>query len=307
LASEGLFDPQLKRPLPRYPKKVAIITAPQGAAVRDFINIYSRRSIFCHILVVPALVQGDKAPESLLSGLEAVLKYNKKNNESPIEVVVLARGGGSLEDLWAFNDEKLARRIFKFPIPTISAVGHEVDFTIADFVADMRCETPSAAAEKMTEAQVDIIKEVNKEGQRLFSAFSLYYKTLLHRLAMTSHESLLNILLQKTRNFHKRLDLCNLRHRHDKLLGIHDKILRIEDAYHSINSPMNDRILELKGKISAIKGVLHALDPHKVLDRGYTLIKNRNGDIIVSAAEMKKQNQDHFKVVFHDDEIEVRR
>ena len=140
LLAEGLFDDSRKKPIPEFPKKVAVITSETGAAVRDIFNVLSRRYPLCDILLCPATVQGSEAPKSLISALEKVYKTDS-------DVIIIGRGGGSIEDLWCFNDEALARTIASSPIPVISAVGHETDFTICDFVADLRAPTPSAAAE----------------------------------------------------------------------------------------------------------------------------------------------------------------
>ena len=140
LFAEGLFDESRKKPIPEFPKKVAVITSETGAAVRDIFNVLSRRYPLCDILLCPATVQGSEAPKSLISALEKVYKTDS-------DVIIIGRGGGSIEDLWCFNDEALARMIASSPIPVISAVGHETDFTICDFVADLRAPTPSAAAE----------------------------------------------------------------------------------------------------------------------------------------------------------------
>ena len=140
LFAEGLFDESRKKPIPEFPKKVAVITSETGAAVRDIFNVLSRRYPLCDILLCPATVQGSEAPKSLISALEKVYKTDS-------DVIIIGRGGGSIEDLWCFNDEALARMISSSPIPVISAVGHETDFTICDFVADLRAPTPSAAAE----------------------------------------------------------------------------------------------------------------------------------------------------------------
>ena len=141
LEEEGLFDPMYKKPLPKYPKKIGIITSPTGAAIRDMIHVSGRRFPLAKLCLYPSLVQGDGAPAQLIRGIETF------NTTCPVDVIILGRGGGSLEELWAFNDENLARAIFASRIPIISAVGHETDFSISDFVADLRAPTPSAAAE----------------------------------------------------------------------------------------------------------------------------------------------------------------
>src|SRR5665647_366517 len=149
LSAEGLFDLDIKKILPTFPQKIAVITAEHGAALQDFLNVIKRRSLWLDIIIIPALVQGDGAPRSLISALK------KAQNLDGVDVVVLTRGGGSMEDLWAFNDEELVRTIAACPIPVVSAVGHQVDFTICDYVSDFRSETPTAAAETLSQPHTE--------------------------------------------------------------------------------------------------------------------------------------------------------
>src|ERR1035438_7907083 len=164
LKSEGLFDATRKRPLPAYPRTVGIVTSPTGAVVRDFLNIVSRRHSGLSVLVFPVSVQGDQAPAEIESALVAL------NASGLVDVIVLARGGGSLEDLAAFNSERVARAIAASRLPVVSAIGHETDFTIADFAADLRAPTPSAAAELITEAQHKIAEHLVNQFNRLARA-----------------------------------------------------------------------------------------------------------------------------------------
>ena len=168
LGKEGLFAPERKRPLPRLPQKVALITSPTGAAVRDLINILRRRRPNLDILLIPALVQGEEAPESLVAALGTAGQI------SDLDLVIIGRGGGSLEELWAFNDERVARAIAASSHPVISAVGHETDFTIADFVADLRAPTPSAAAELAVPDQNELTRDVLALRERLSRAARRY-------------------------------------------------------------------------------------------------------------------------------------
>lgn len=159
LEKEGLLDPARKRPLPRYPRRVAVITSPDGAALHDIISVISRRNPGVEIVVIAAAVQGETAPDSLVAAIEKVGRWNDA------DVVIIGRGGGSREDLWAFNDERVARAIAACPIPTISAVGHEVDYSIADLVADVRAATPSAAAEAAVPVLSDLIAGIRALAQ----------------------------------------------------------------------------------------------------------------------------------------------
>jgi exodeoxyribonuclease VII large subunit len=164
LAAEGLFDAELKKPLPPFPRKIGLVTSPTGAALRDILNVLRRRYPVAEILLAPAQVQGESAPLQLVAALVAVAR------RQGVDVIILARGGGSLEDLWAFNDERLARAIAACPIPIITGIGHEVDFTIADFVADVRAPTPSAAAELATPDKLELKRVIYAQQLALLDA-----------------------------------------------------------------------------------------------------------------------------------------
>ena len=166
LEKEGLLDPARKRPLPRFPRRVAVITSPDGAALHDIISVIGRRNPGVEIVVIAAAVQGETAPDSLVAAIEKVGRWNDA------DVVIIGRGGGSREDLWAFNDERVARAIAACPIPTISAVGHEVDFSIADLVADVRAATPSAAAEAAVPVLSDLVAGVRALAQDIRAALA---------------------------------------------------------------------------------------------------------------------------------------
>ena len=166
LEKEGLLDPARKRPLPRFPRRVAVITSPDGAALHDIISVISRRNPGVEIVVIAAAVQGETAPDSLVAAIEKVGRWNDA------DVVIIGRGGGSREDLWAFNDERVARAIAACPIPTISAVGHEVDYSIADLVADVRAATPSAAAEAAVPVLSELVAGVRSLGQNIRAAIA---------------------------------------------------------------------------------------------------------------------------------------
>ena len=185
LAEQGLFDKEFKKPIPKFPKTIGIVTAPTGAAIRDIISVSKRRNPYISLILFPALVQGEGASESIVKGIETLEKAN-------VDVIIVGRGGGSLEDLWAFNEEEVAYAIFQCSIPVISAVGHEIDFTISDFTADLRAATPSAAAElavpdiRQTIADIDDLKESLDKG------FERVLKNKLHKLAV--YEARLNAL-----------------------------------------------------------------------------------------------------------------
>ena len=185
LAEQGLFDKEFKKPIPKFPKTIGIVTAPTGAAIRDIISVSKRRNPYISLILYPALVQGDGAKESIVKGIETLEKAN-------VDVIIVGRGGGSLEDLWAFNEEEVAYAIFQCPIPIISAVGHEIDFTISDFTADLRAATPSAAAELAVPDISQTIADIEDLKKSLDKGFERVLKNKLHKLAV--YEAKLNAL-----------------------------------------------------------------------------------------------------------------
>ncbi len=248
LEAEGLFSEERKRALPPYPKKIGVITSPTGAAVRDILNITGRRYPLADIVLYPALVQGEGAPRSLLCGLE----YFSKTDA---DLLIIGRGGGSIEDLWAFNNENVARKIAEMPMPVISAVGHETDFTICDFVADLRAPTPSAAAE----LAVPDIRELY-----------LYLDGM--------HSRLRAALLHPIRR--KKERLCALRDRlallsEGRLLeGERQALLRLKEKLSSVASV---DFTKRRAEISVIAEKLEALSPLRVLGRGYCVAQTAAG------------------------------
>lgn len=182
LEKDGLLEPARKRALPRFPRRVAVITSPDGAALHDIISVIQRRNAGVHIIVIPAAVQGETAPDSLVAALDRLARWRGA------DVLIIGRGGGSREDLWAFNNERVARAIAACPIPTISAVGHEVDFTIADLVSDHRAATPSAAAEAAVPVLAEIISGVRALGDGIRSATEMRVRDAGHTLQQLSRD-----------------------------------------------------------------------------------------------------------------------
>jgi exodeoxyribonuclease VII large subunit len=263
LAEEGLFDLETKMKIPQLPKRIAIITAERGAALQDFINIYKRRSLWMDVLVAPAIVQGKDAPDSIRKALHNLIKYSMEApDDKKIDVIILARGGGSLEDLWAFNDEALAWDIFNCPIPTISAIGHEVDYSISDFVCDLRAETPSAAAEILTHQQTMIKDKMYALKQRLVSVMHLKYITLERKLR--------NYQLEKRLN---------------ELTHIHDYYLRLDENIERIKRSINTKFERLAFKLEKSSSVMSALNPQNVLERGYSYTETENGVVVTNKKE----------------------
>lgn len=271
LSKEGLFDVSRKKPLPKYPSKIGVITSPTGAAVRDILNILGRRYPLAEIMFHPALVQGEEAAATLCNAV----KY--MNDNSICDVIIIGRGGGSIEDLWAFNDETLARVIADSHIPVISAVGHETDFTICDFAADMRAPTPSAAAELAAPDMNELAVTVKKlEGQ-----VSTNYLKGIEKKKMKLD------WLKSRRCFSQPESITE---RKAEILGYDEK--QLISAYNLMLRMNSECFAKNVSK-------LDALSPLKVLSRGYC-IAQRQGDTIKSAAQIAKQ--DEIKLSFADGE-----
>ena len=279
LRSEGLFDVERKRPIPKFPQKIAIVTAQRGAALQDFLNVFSRRGVWMNILVVNAVVQGDDAPRSLINALEKIRVFNE-TSEAPVDVVVMARGGGSMEDLWAFNDESLARVLAAFPVPVVSAVGHEVDYSICDFVSDLRCETPSAAAEVLSAPQIHVLERMKNARERLLSAMRLTVSELKGHLDLVDPRKLLEKIIGRFIEFSKRLNRCDLTKRFLELIRVHEKHMELDDLLRSGEKAILEKIRVDSKKVEAFGATLFAIDPVKVLARGFSFVTDENNVLL---------------------------
>ena len=300
LLSEGLFEQEHKKPIPQFPKRVAVITALGGAAVHDFVNIVKRRALWCDIIVVPSLVQGDTAPKSLIKAL----KWAESNPE--IDLILLTRGGGSLEDLWAFNDEQLVREIFKAKTPIISAVGHQVDFSLSDFVADLRLETPSAAAEFITEPQTKIAHRLNQATKTLGQQFWNFKVKVLEKIEKVNPRHLTYLLEQRLSKQRQRLAQVNL-HSLESHIGMADKILRIEELIGSAHLLVQSKQEKSMNKLELLARALNGLGPQNVLKRGYTYLESGKS-IITSQKEFDKlEEQSELRIRFYDGQGSVKK
>jgi exodeoxyribonuclease VII large subunit len=303
LKAEGLFDAARKQPLPAFPRTVGIVTSPTGAVIRDFLNIVARRHSGLNVLLVPVSVQGDQAPAEIESALAHL------NASGLVDIVVLARGGGSLEDLAAFNSERVARAIAASHLPVVSAIGHETDFTIADFAADLRAPTPSAAAELITEAQHKIAEHLANQSHRLDRAvrFQLLHahqrlsrlpisraetrvSTLLHRQAQRLDdlafrvESAITARLRQQQDGVSALTAAVLRH--DPRQALAQARERLHTSSHHLHRSMEHSLHAQSSTLSALHARLHSLSPLAVLDRGYALVLNAEGSVVHSIAQL---------------------
>ena len=303
LKAEGLFDADRKQPLPAFPHTVGIITSPTGAVIRDFLNIVARRHSGLSVLVCPVSVQGDSAPDEVEAALAAL------NSSSLVDVIVLARGGGSLEDLAAFNSERVARAIAASRLPVVSAIGHETDFTIADFVADLRAPTPSAAAELITEAQHKIAEHLATQAHRLDRAARfqlLQARQRLTRLPVSRAESRMSALLhrleQRLDDFSFRLETAvksQLRQRqsqvaelaaavlrHDPRQGLAQARERLAACRTRLDRTLERMIHASSSRLSALDAQLNSLSPLAVLERGYALVLDAHGAVVRLTAQV---------------------
>jgi exodeoxyribonuclease VII large subunit len=308
LRLEGLFDAERKKPLPMFPRTVGIVTSPTGAVIRDFLNIVSRRHSGLNVLLFPVSVQGESAPAEIEAALAEL------NATNLVDLIVLARGGGSLEDLAAFNSEQVARAIARSSLPVVSAVGHETDFTIADFAADLRAPTPSAAAELITEAQHKIAEHLAAQSHRLERAARfqlLQARRRLTHLPISRVESrvttLLHRLEQRLDDAAERMDaaiLNRLRRNQNRIAELaagvlhHDPRQKLAHARQHLADfrARLDRSLERliessAARLGAFDARLHSLSPLAVLDRGYALVLSSDGALIRSTAQIGTGDQ----------------
>ena len=276
LAAEGLFDESRKRPLPKIPSRIGVITSPTGAAVRDIMNILGRRFPHAEVLLYPALVQGPDAAPQLAAGLRYF------NTARTVDVIIIGRGGGSMEDLWAFNDETLARTIAASAIPVISAVGHETDFTIADFVADRRAPTPSAAAELAV-----------PDTRELMQKF----------LNITSHTHLLlSAKIERARTRVGELASCRAMTDPEGLLS--ERRMLIGYYSEKLGSAMEGRLLLLRSQFGENAGKLQAMSPLAILERGYAVATDATGKTIRKVSDVREE--DALRLRLSDGHVEAK-
>lgn len=263
LGAEGLFDPARKKSLPAHPKRIGVVTSPSGAAVHDIIRVAKKRCPSTEILIFPSLVQGAEAPAYLRGGIQ-YFNAVKDDPEQGVDLIIIGRGGGSAEDLWGFNDERLARVIAASAIPVVSAVGHEVDFTICDFVADLRAATPSAAAELSLPDKSDLSRQVTALATRLTGAQITRLRRLRTRVeqfssakVLTSPEGVYRLRRENVEGFSQRLNLSMIR-----------------------------RLTHKRQSLERVVAGLGALNPLSVLGRGYALVQDPSGAVIPGAGHL---------------------
>jgi exodeoxyribonuclease VII large subunit len=324
LSQEGLFDEMRKRPVPVYPRWIGIVTSPVGAVLRDMLQILQRRNPTTNILIAPVRVQGNGAAGEIADAIRLLNKHAKKTG-CPIDVLIVGRGGGSMEDLWAFNEEQVARAIFVSEIPVISAVGHETDFTIADLVADLRAPTPSAAAELVAAESSAILARVSMLSESLQRAIFYYLlrrryqlrqiterrgfadtSRLVIDLAARSRELQARAAAALKENFHRanwRLkDVQHRLHCTDFRAPILVNQAKLNLLRQRLERALQRRIERESRKVVIAASKLHALSPLSVLGRGYALVKNESGKLVTRAVQLTPGQK--VKIRFEDGETD---
>ena len=289
LAAEGLFAPERKRPLPRYPQRIGLVTSPTGAAIRDVLHVVQRRNPGLEIILVPCRVQGDGAAREIAEAIRTLNEFNQQPATSNLELILVTRGGGSLEDLWAFNEEAVARAIFESALPVVSAVGHEIDFTIADFVADVRAATPSAAAEIITEGVFASREFVNnapvllqRAARRGLAAAAENCSQLGARLARLHPRRKLDESFQRLDDLQSGL-LRGLK------TAARSRSLVLENLAGRFARAKPSHGLKLRhAALRQLEKRLNALGPEQVLARGYSITTDAaTGSVLRDAAKIK--------------------
>ncbi|MGD9948361.1 MAG: exodeoxyribonuclease VII large subunit [Desulfobulbus sp.] len=314
LAAEGLFDEHLKRPLPQFPEHIGLITSPQGAAVHDFVRIATRRWPSIRISVYPVSVQGEQAAGEMSQALAEI------NGELRPDVIVLCRGGGSIEDLWCFNDEQLARAIRRSAIPVVSAVGHEIDFTIADFTADLRAPTPSAAAELLMPDRQVFRQKMEQSRNRLARSLGHHFQSANQRLQLISqrlqamphpldrlmlrldHQTtrLHNGLRQVLLNQERRLESATLKlAQHSPVHRLQLPQQHLQAAQDRLQQTMRQYMQEQEDRFARTAGILHAVSPLATLARGYAIVRTTGKQPHVLRLSTQVRQGDTIEAMLH--------
>jgi exodeoxyribonuclease VII large subunit len=323
LEAEGLFEPVRKRALPKFPRRIGIVTSPSGAAIQDMLNILRRRAPGVEVLICPVRVQGTGAALEIAT---AIRELNTPNDAwAPLDVLVLARGGGSIEDLWEFNEEVVARAIFQSALPVVSAVGHEVDFTIADFVADLRAPTPSAAAELIVPDVRDLERRTRELQNGLEKCWRNFLVQARSRLSAVSEKALLRELSQRLRNAQQELDLSREslfrmveRRRstertrltnaqlalkaHDPARELAARRQLLQATGRRLREFSQQRLAQARQRWERVAGLLRVLGPDATLERGYSITRDARGKVIRRVAEAKTRTR--IKTRVRDGEFE---
>ena len=263
LEAEGLFDPDRKQALPAFPKRIGVVTSPTGAALQDILNTLQRRFPIAEVVVAPSMVQGDAAPAKIIKALNNLVEYAK------LDVIILARGGGSIEDLWAFNDEQVARTVVEMPVPIITGVGHETDFTIVDFVSDMRAPTPTAAAEMAAPDMQSVLYELDAMQNQVVSLANKQIADLRWDLE----------------GWQNRVELLSPRNR------LQSQVQRMDELGMRLSREMDYQLATLKQGLDGVEQKLGALDPKAILQRGFAVLTGADGQRVRSVTDVSEREK----------------
>jgi exodeoxyribonuclease VII large subunit len=275
LESEGLFDPLHKKPAPKYPTKIGVITSPTSAAVRDIIQVSGRRNPAVQLIIYPAVVQGEEAAQTIIDGIEY---FNRTNSD--VDLIIISRGGGSIEDLWAFNEESVVRAIYDSKLPIVTGIGHEIDFTLSDFAADYRAPTPSAAAEESIPDLREIRENITKLNEKMHSYFA--YK--------------LEYTIQKISHMDRQINLLNPEN------TIMNQIQHLDDLEKRLRFLITGKLKEYKNSLDHLEASIHALNPESILHRGYAIVTDKNNKILKSVKNVNEK--DKLKIKLSDGTID---
>ena len=308
LEAEGLFDEAHKKPIPAFPQRIGVVTSPTGAAIRDILHVLGRRFANVHVILFPARVQGDGAASDIVEGIRTLDAWG-------VDVMIVGRGGGSLEDLWPFNEEPVVRAVYEANTPVISAVGHEIDFTLCDFAADLRAPTPSAAAEVVVQERQILLKRIVQLHQRLCKSIHVWVQQMRHRLAIARSSYVLQRPAEVVRGRRQQSDELRMRLEHAMLGAVRVWRLRMDKAGHSLAllSPENqvrrsvDRLGALRqrlvqsgsglgerhrSRLRPAAGRLSALSPVAILSRGYAIAWKLPENVLVREAVQLSRGDD---------------
>ena len=289
LKKEGLFELQRKKKLPLLPKKIGIVTSPRGAAIVDVLKTLERRFARLHILIYPVKVQGEGAAEEIVAGIDYL------GTVPDLDVIVVGRGGGSMEDLWAFNEEKVARAIFRSPVPVISAVGHEVDFTIADFVADIRASTPTAAAEMVIEKEEAFEERIRNLQEKMAHHLKYAFQEFKHRVFRLSQDQVFQSFKERLLNLEQEVDELELkawnlmRRKAQRIAQMKSQAALFAEMMRNI---LKAKLQDGEAGWERLSASLQALSPLAVLKKGYTLCWQGDGRRLVRAIDDLQRDED---------------
>ena len=301
LEAEGLFDSSRKRPLPLLPRHIGVVTSPTGAAIRDILKVLKRRFPNLHVLIAPVRVQGVGAAAEIAAAIDEL------NARGGLDVLIVGRGGGSLEELWCFNEEPVARALARSKIPVISAVGHETDFTISDFVADLRAPTPSAAAEVVVGRKEDFLAHLDRARRRLGAGIRIRWEQVQRRVEICRRSSVFKEPAHLVRILRERLVRHRQVLRHSLEGAWRERQQRTDELGQRALRALQDRRLGARRDLDRLTVQLRVLNPLNVLERGYSLTQRTDGRVVRNAAEVNPGERLRTRLARGSIEVEVKR